>query len=116
VTASTQVIGSHAEDAALDFLLSKGFALVARNFRCKGGEIDLIVKIDAELVFVEVRLRNHDGFGGAAGSVSSAKQRRLRIAAQYFLLKNYGPKQWPACRFDVLAHERNSINWIQGAF
>jgi putative endonuclease len=113
---STQLAGSDAEDAGLAFLSAKGLELVARNFRCKGGEIDLIMKTGIELVFVEVRLRTHKGFGGAAASVSSAKQRRLRIAAQYFLLKNYGPKNWPACRFDVLAHELNGINWIQGAF
>lgn len=113
---STQLIGSDAEDAGLDFLSAKGLELIARNFRCKGGEIDLIMKAGVELVFVEVRLRSHSGYGGAAVTVSSAKQRRLRIAAQYFLLKNYGPRNWPACRFDVLAHERNGINWIQGAF
>jgi putative endonuclease len=113
---TTQLTGSNAEDAGLAFLSAKGLELVARNFRCKGGEIDLIMKVGTEVVFVEVRLRTHKGFGGAAASVSSAKQRRLRIAAQYFLLKNYGPKNWPACRFDVLAHELNGINWIQGAF
>jgi putative endonuclease len=115
---STQLAGSSAEDAGLAFLSAKGLVLIARNFRCKGGEIDLIMKAGVELVFVEVRLRTHGGFGGAAASVSIAKQRRLRIAAQYFLLKNYGPKSrdWPACRFDVLAHELNGINWIQGAF
>jgi putative endonuclease len=113
---STQLTGSNAEDAGLAFLSAKGLELVTRNFRCKGGEIDLIMKAGIELVFVEVRLRTHRGFGGAAASVRSAKQRRLRIAAQYFLLKNYGPKNWPACRFDVLAHELNGINWIQGAF
>jgi putative endonuclease len=113
---STQLSGSNAEDAGLAFLKAKGLELVARNFRCKGGEIDLIMMTGIELVFVEVRLRSHKGFGGAAASVSSAKQRRLRIAAQYFLLKNYGPRNWPACRFDVLAYELNGINWIQGAF
>jgi putative endonuclease len=113
---STQLVGSNAEDAGLAFLHSKGLELVARNFRCKGGEIDLIMKTETELVFVEVRLRTNASFGGAAASVSGAKQRRLRIAAQYFLLKNYGPRRWPACRFDVLAHEQNGINWIQGAF
>jgi putative endonuclease len=113
---STQISGSNAEDAGLAFLSAKGLELVARNFRCKGGEIDLIMKAGIELIFVEVRLRTHRGFGGAAASVSNTKQRRLRIAAQYFLLKNYGPRNWPACRFDVLAHELNGINWIQGAF
>jgi putative endonuclease len=113
---STLLIGANAEAVGLDYLLAKGLELVARNFRCKGGEIDLIMKTETELVFVEVRLRTNGGFGGAAASVSGTKQRRLRIAAQYFLLKNYGPRQWPACRFDVLAHEQNGINWIQGAF
>jgi putative endonuclease len=113
---NTQRAGNNAEDEALEFLYAKGLTLVARNFRCKGGEIDLIMQTEAELVFVEVRLRTHAGFGGAAASVSGTKQRRLRIAAQVFLLKTYGPARWPACRFDVLAHERSGINWIQGAF
>jgi putative endonuclease len=113
---STQQSGNDAENAGLGFLSAKGLVLVARNFRCKGGEIDLIMRAQRELVFVEVRLRTHAGFGGAAASVSAIKQRRLRIAAQYYLLKEFGQRPWPACRFDVLALERNGINWIQGAF
>jgi putative endonuclease len=109
--------GAVAEDQALAFLAQKGLRLVARNFRCKGGEIDLILSDGgAEIVFVEVRLRRHVGFGGAAASVGASKQRRIRIAAQYFLLKQYGARAWPACRFDVLALEAQGLNWIKGAF
>jgi putative endonuclease len=112
----TQLSGNNAEDEALAFLQARGLMLVMRNFRCKGGEIDLIMRSGKEFVFVEVRLRSHAGFGGAAASVSALKQRRLRMAAQVYLLKEFGQRAWPACRFDVLAYERNGINWIEGAF
>jgi putative endonuclease len=111
-------VGAYGEDKAFDFFVEKGFEPVARNFRCKAGEIDLIFRNPecAEIVFVEVRLRNQRDFGGAAASVGFAKQRRLRIAAELFLLKHYGARQWPACRFDVLALEADGTNWIPGAF
>jgi putative endonuclease len=116
-TATTLEVGHVAENEALAFLAQNGLTLVARNFRCKGGEIDLILSDGGtEIVFVEVRLRRHSGFGGAAASVGVTKQRKIRIAAQYFLLKKYGARAWPACRFDVLALEAQGLNWIKGAF
>nr|WP_211471203.1 YraN family protein [Collimonas humicola] len=117
---SNQASGKLAEDQALLYLQRHGLKLVARNFRCKGGEIDLIMAEPAPhkgaqelLVFVEVRQRRSQRFGGAAASVTSAKQARLILAAQVFLQRYPQP---PACRFDVLAMDGDSIDWIRQAF
>jgi putative endonuclease len=117
-SASSIAVGTVGEDKALAFFLGKGFELLTRNFRCKAGEIDLILlnPENAEIVFVEVRFRSRRDFGGAAASVGFTKQRRLRIAAELFLLKHYGARRWPACRFDVLAIEADRTDWIPGAF
>ncbi|MQR00515.1 YraN family protein [Glaciimonas soli] len=111
-----QISGNLAEDQALIHLQQKGLQLVTRNFRCKGGEIDLIMSEPhkaANLVFVEVRQRADQRHGGAAASVTTTKQRRLIIAAQFFLQRYREP---PACRFDVIAIESEQINWIKNAF
>lgn len=107
-----QIAGQAGEDAALEHLQKNGLRLVERNFRCKGGEIDLIMQDHGTLVFVEVRKRSDPRFGGAAASVTYHKQRRLIRAAQFYLLRFRNP---PPCRFDVLALEGGNINWIRNA-
>lgn len=107
-----QVQGKAGEDAALSHLERHGLTLVTRNFRCKGGEIDLIMQEHVTLVFVEVRKRADTRHGGAAASITAAKQRRLMIAAQIYLQRYKMP---PACRFDVVAIDGGSINWIKNA-
>jgi putative endonuclease len=102
--------GQQGEDAALDHLRLHGLALVERNFRCKGGELDLVMRDGAHLVFVEVRRRSSRAFGGAAASITPAKQRRMKIAAQVFLLRY--PKL-PPCRFDVIAIDGGEIGWLK---
>jgi len=109
---SKQVRGDAAEDAALAFLQGKGLRRVERNFRCKGGEIDLIMLDGETLVFVEVRQRSKDSHGGALASVTRAKQRRLIIAAQIFLQRYRMP---PACRFDVIGYDGDRMNWLKNA-
>ena len=104
--------GTLGEDAALAHLQSHGLRLVERNFRCKGGEIDLIMQDRQSLVFVEVRQRADMHYGGAAASITMAKQRRLIIAAQVYLLSI---KQVPPCRFDVVAIDGNVLSWLQDA-
>ena len=112
--------GAAAEDQALQWLLQRGLALVQRNYRvargprARGGEIDLVMRAaDGTLVFVEVRARSGTGHGGAAASVTSAKQRSLILAAQHFLLRYASP---PPCRFDVLAIDGSQVQWLQAAF
>lgn len=109
--------GQQGEDAALKYLQQQGLRCEARNYRCRGGEIDLIMRdgnADAEtLVFVEVRTRKTARHGSAAESVDRHKQRKLIIAAQHFLQNQ---KAMPACRFDVVALNENRIDWIKNAF
>jgi putative endonuclease len=107
-----QVAGDAAEERALHYLKAKGLELVERNFRCKGGEIDLVVRDGKTLVFVEVRQRAGRDFGGAAASVTPAKQRRLIIAAQVFLQRYKMP---PPCRFDVIAIDGPNMDWLRNA-
>jgi putative endonuclease len=107
-----QIAGQAAEDRALHYLQQQGLKLVERNFRCKGGEIDLVMQDGAVMVFVEVRKRAAAGFGGAAASVTPAKQRRLIVAAQVFLQRYKLP---PACRFDVAAIDGEQLEWLKNA-
>jgi putative endonuclease len=111
-----QRAGDAAEAAAERHLTAAGLALVARNARYPEGELDLVLRDGATLVFAEVRLRADRGFGGAAASVDRFKQRRLARAAQHWLLANFG-ERWPACRFDVVAVGGDgTIEWIRDAF
>lgn len=104
--------GDHAEDLALAHLQQHGLLLLERNFRCKGGEIDLVMQDGASLVFVEVRARASASHGGALASITPAKQRRLIVAAQHFLQRY---DQTPACRFDVIAIEKGRLEWLRHA-
>lgn len=111
--------GAAAEDAALRFLQSRGLALLQRNYRCRRGEIDLVMHDGPSLVFVEVRARESDAYGGAAASIGRGKQRRVVAAARHFLMTHPGESRRPA-RFDVVAISgddgENSLRWIRAAF
>lgn len=104
--------GARAEEQAARFLAARGLTILARNYRCRGGEIDLVCRDGACLVFVEVRLRSGRSFGGAAASITPAKQRRIVLAANHYL----AGKSWPACRFDAVLLDGESIEWIRNAF
>lgn len=127
-SSTTKQRGDAAEEVALAHLQTQGLRLVQRNFKTPGrggGEIDLIMREpDGTLVFVEVRQRASDSQGGAAGSVTPAKQRRIVLAARHFLLR-LGSE--PPCRFDVVLMQgpapvlaspqtANSITWLRAAF
>jgi putative endonuclease len=105
-----QQLGLQGENRALDHLRQHGLTLVERNFLCKGGEIDLIMRDGAHLVFVEVRRRADSRHGGAAASITPAKQQRLIRAAQYYLLRL---KPLPPCRFDVVAIDGERLSWLR---
>lgn len=107
---SRQTLGQEGEKRALQYLNKQGLVLIECNFRRTFGEIDLIMQDRATLVFVEVRSREKNQFGGAAASVTPAKQRRLKLAAHAFL-KRY--KQLPPCRFDVVAIDGGNIEWLK---
>jgi len=106
--------GAQAEERAQAWLQRQGLVPVLRNYRCKGGEIDLIMRAgDDTVVFVEVRQRRGRGFGGAAQSITPAKQRRVLHAAAHYLATL---DTVPACRVDVVALEAGRIEWMPGAF
>jgi len=119
-TRTSKSAGDHAEALALEHLQRHGLALVCRNYRvargphARGGEIDLIVRErDGTLVFVEVRSRTSGAFGGALASVTARKQQRVVLAARHYLA---ALGRTPPCRFDVVAIEGASVQWVRGAF
>ncbi|MGA8513500.1 MAG: YraN family protein [Burkholderiaceae bacterium] len=121
IAPTTKRVGDAAEDAALDYLQKAGLRLLQRNFKTPGrggGEVDLILRApDGTLVFVEVRARRSSSHGGAAGSVSALKQRRIVFAARHYLAR-LSPQ--PPCRFDVVSLEgvapEQRLVWLKAAF
>ena len=118
-----QRAGDAAEDAACSHLQQHGCRVIARNVRYREGELDVVAQDGSTLVFVEVRLRSRDTFGGAAGSVDRFKRKRLVRAAQHFLAQHFGtsgdggPRGVPPCRFDVITADDGGVSdWIQDAF
>ena len=109
--------GAAAELQAIAWLQNKGLVLLQRNFRTPGrggGEIDAIMRdSDGTLVFVEVRQRANRLHGGAAASISKAKQRRIVYAAQHYL-RQY--RHWSASRFDVMVCDAGQWQWLPAAF
>lgn len=103
-------VGRDAEARAQRFLQQQGLKLIEKNFRCRVGEIDLIMRDEQMLVFVEVRFRKDQRFGGAAASVGRIKQQRLWRSASTYLMRF--PRA-PACRFDLVAIEGNDLHWIK---
>ena len=110
-----QAKGAAAEQLAADYLAGRGLAVIARNFRVRGGEIDLVCRDGKSTVFVEVRLRSRGDFGGAAGSITSAKRERLILAARHWLVRH---GETP-CRFDCVlldGLDTHHIEWLRNAF
>ena len=107
-----QAEGQAGEDRALAYLQERGMTLAERNFRCKGGELDLVMRDRDTCVFVEVRKRAGADYGGAAASITPRKQRRLIVAAQVYLQRYRMP---PPCRFDIVAIDGKQISWLKNA-
>lgn len=105
--------GAAAEQTAADYLVQQGLVLVMRNFRCRLGEIDIIMHDGKTLVFIEVRARASREFGGAAASIDSRKQHKL-IAAASMYLTQISPT--PTCRFDAVLMDGGGLQWLQNAF
>lgn len=107
--------GDAAEALAAEFLLRRGLRVLERNWRVRGGEIDLICEDRGCLVFVEVRLRGRSDYGGAGASITTSKQRRIVLAARHYL----AGKPERHCRFDAVLLDglsENQLEWIQNAF
>ncbi|MDT8439536.1 MAG: YraN family protein [Wenzhouxiangellaceae bacterium] len=109
--------GDRAERRAERFLTDQGLSVVARNWHCRQGEIDLVMRDGDMLVFVEVRLRSARGFGSGVESVDYFKQRKLAQTASLYLARNPRWADAP-CRFDVIGvdGETDAIEWIDNAF
>lgn len=109
--------GYQAETLALEYLIKKKLQWLTSNYRCRFGEIDLIMKDHHTLVFIEVRARRSDEFGGALMSITHAKQQKIIKTAEHYLLIN---KLYDSCstRFDVVSIQgkERRIDWIQNAF
>lgn len=118
---TTTDLGRRGEDAAARHLEAMGLHLLERNYRCRGGEIDLVMLDGPTLVLVEVRLRSSSGFGGAAASVGRTKRRRFTLAARHLLATRTEHRR-RAVRFDVVALDAGAepgelrVEWIRDAF
>ncbi len=108
-------LGQLAEQRALVYLQKNGLVLLLQNFRCKLGEIDLIMREGADIIFVEVRSRKSAEFGTAVESVTYRKQQKIYRTAIYFLQN----RRWldkVNFRFDIIGIQNNQIEWIKNAF
>jgi putative endonuclease len=112
------------EDAARAYLERQGLKVLDTNFRTRFGELDLVLEHGPAVVFAEVRFRRRFDFGGAAASVDTRKQAKLRAAAEIYLCARPAARRRP-CRFDVIAVTQGhskldmaelDINWIRNAF
>jgi len=112
--------GAEFETRSAALLRGAGLRIIARNFRCRRGEIDLVATDGQRLIFAEVRARASGAYGGAAASVDAKKQCKIRRCAESFMSRH---REWGhlPCRFDVIAWERSASSgatprWIRGAF
>ena len=111
--------GKSAETRAEEYLTQQGLSCLTRNYRCRVGEIDLVMRDGACLVFVEVRYRKNRNYGGAIESITVSKQAKIKRAAEIYMQKH--PKQnYQSCRFDVVAASGDTDNlkmdWLINAF
>ncbi|EIJ41484.1 TIGR00252 family protein [Beggiatoa alba B18LD] len=113
--------GRWAEELAQQYLIQRGLTPLTQNYRCKWGEIDLILRDGNILVFVEVRYRQHQQYGGGISSITAQKQQRIASTAQHYLQQQRFV-QLPTCRFDavILSHSATNtapdILWLKDAF
>jgi putative endonuclease len=118
VRPSTVQRGAWAEDLACRHLLDQGLELLTRNYRCRHGEIDLVMRDGSTISFIEVRLRSRTDFGSGAESVDARKQSRVLASAEHFLQRH--SSLLAPCRFDVVSIRRSGntheLEWIRDAF
>ncbi len=108
-------VGSIHEARAADWMKQAGYQILARNFRCRFGEIDIIAKKDGCISFVEVKYRSSDSHGSPQEAVDFRKQQRISNAASYYLYTRRCLMDTP-CRFDVAAVSGEEIRLIENAF
>lgn len=113
----TQAIGQDAEDDALAYLCQHGLKLVGRNFSCVTGEVDLIMRDHDYLVFIEVRARSSQDYGGGIASVTYGKRKKILKTASFYMMKHKVHDKFPV-RFDVISidNKTSEVAWIKDAF
>lgn len=116
---SRQRLGQSGEETVVRYLENNGYTILIKNYRCKVGEIDIIARDGADLVFIEVKTRSGLGYGSPAASVTTRKQRQITRAAQWYLAEQR-LFDIPA-RFDVISvlggeADRQQIDHIINAF
>lgn len=109
-----KLLGRVGENKAVEFLEKQGYTVIERNYKTKLGEIDIIVKKDDTIVFVEVKTRSNDLYGSPSEAVGYEKQRKYVKVASEYLLKQKTKDQ--SCRFDVIEIINDEINHIIDAF
>tara|TARA_R110002073_G_scaffold234907_1_gene396077 strand:+ start:55 stop:447 length:393 start_codon:yes stop_codon:yes gene_type:complete len=122
---SSLSFGKAQETNAARYLCARGLSLLSRNYRCRYGEIDLIMADSEVLVFVEVRFRRQQKYGSAVASVTISKQRKIRLTAAHYL-QHHSRLMHSPCRFDVIGlsedlgvgsrKKKLHIDWIKNAF
>lgn len=112
----TRERGLEVEQLARRHLEARGLKTIARNYHCRWGELDLVMEDASQVVFVEVRYRRNNNFGGATASVTMAKQQRLARAAMHFLARSGLAHR--NVRFDIVAveGEAREVDWLVDAF
>lgn len=110
-------LGQEGEDFAAQRIQIEGLKIIARNFRCPVGEMDIIATEGEKLIFIEVRSRTSQHFGWGEESIKPQKKIRLHRIAEYFILSQK-LREWPSVRFDLVAirwlESGPQFNWIQG--
>lgn len=128
---NTKKLGRQAEDLVCRYLQKQKLKLVARNYSCRHGEIDLIMRDKTSLVFIEVRYRQNPYFGSSLETINWTKQNKVIKTAEYYLLTHHLSEK-TACRFDVVGVKpsvldlqqtvsisklsRAQVEWIKNAF
>lgn len=108
-------LGRVGEKKAVEYLKEQGYKILDKNYKTRVGEIDIVAKIEDEIVFVEVKTRSSDRFGSPSLAVNYEKQRKYFSVATSYLIKNFGTED-KNCRFDVVEIEDGKINHIINAF
>lgn len=110
-----RLLGSSYEELACEHLEAQGFRILARNYRVKAGEIDIIARDREELVFVEVKYRASDRYGGASYAIPFRKQAVIRRVAQWYMKEHHIPQD-SFCRFDAVLIDGEEITHIRNAW
>lgn len=114
MTKARLALGASGEDAAASWYEAKGYEVVARNWRCREGELDLVLRRARMIVFCEVKTRSSDRFGAPVEAVTHDKRRRLRaLAARWLEQSSSSPRE---IRFDVASVLAGEIEVLEGAF